>query len=104
MASVGILATGRPTSTSSWLTRFPRRASARPTSVRSRSNHECQMPPPYPTTPSIVDPAFSSLDTGLSFGHGESVCAPTTIAPLVVPSNAPPTANARSVDPFRVTK
>lgn len=42
------------------------------------------------------------METGLSFGHGESVCAPTTMNPAFSGSTAPPTANAIKDEPLRL--
>ena len=42
--------------------------------------------------------SFSRSEIGLSFGHGESVWAPTTMKPEVVGLKAPPTANAWRVE------
>eukprot|EP00962_Isochrysis_galbana_P016906 scaffold4845_cov98-Isochrysis_galbana.AAC.6 len=46
-------------------------------------------------------PSFSSVDEGLSFRQGESVCAPMTTAPDVSAENAPPTAKAHMAEPLR---
>eukprot|EP00958_Prasinococcus_capsulatus_P009631 scaffold931_cov383-Prasinococcus_capsulatus_cf.AAC.34 len=88
---------------------------------------------PYGCTPMFKKPCLFTLEIGLSFRHGESVCAPTTWNGPPVSSNEPqlrerpsgvrpacrgpgraraglpgrylpPTANATTVDMFRVMK
>ncbi|PHH70313.1 hypothetical protein CDD83_5468 [Cordyceps sp. RAO-2017] len=104
MASVGMRSSGRSTRTSRWATPPPsaRRTMTRPAMLRSRSNHECQMPPPYVSTPTCRYPAADRFDTGLSRRQGESVWAPT-MATAPPGRHRPPTAKAATVDPLRVT-
>ena len=53
----------------------------RPAIPKSRSNHVCHSPPPYGCTRTRTSSPPSTRVFGFSFGHGESVCAPTITNP-----------------------
>ena len=80
------------------------RTSALPATPRSRSNHVCQIPPPYVSTDASTDPLAAVSDRGFSRSAGLSVCAPATANATRSSSTCAPTANACTAAPFRVKK
>ena len=82
---------------------FLPRTRARPASLRSRSNQVIQMPPPYFSAPTLIEPLSLLSERFFTRRQGESVCAPIRVKPAAG-VHLPPTAKAVILDWFLVTK
>lgn len=73
-----------------------------PPSSKSRSNHVCHNPPPYKPTQHCSIPFAVVFEIGFNLKQGLSVCAPTSLKPVLLGLNLYPTVKAIRVVKLRV--